>query len=501
MNFLYNKTALYLSAILLLSISLYFATWNAMVAIWMRSETFTHGFFVIPMSLWLIWQNKSLHGHLHPIKPSYSGLIFLLLNGMLWLVGNLINALVIEQYALIGMLIGSLWFYLGNDTSKKLSFPLFFLYMMVPVGEALIPYLMEYTATFTIWLLRLTGISVYREGMHFTLVSGQWSVVEACSGLRYLLASFTLGTLYAYITYTKTYKRTIFILFSLIFPIIANGLRAYMIVMIGHLSDMQLATGVDHLIYGAVFFALVIFLMFYIGSFWKDPEPTLTLNESADAQKTYTLKQNTAIAISLVLALAIWPLLKQQLQENYHAQTSIPEWSPLTQNTQWQEVSSPDWGWRPKFEGTVNESLRYFKNKDTIIGLYQANFGNEQQGAELVSSKNVLRRHNDEQQLNERQNWYFIEQSKIYNKALKSPINFAILRNKQSNEDIEIIRWYQLGNAITNNDSMAKLYQLYKRLTFNNNPEIYYVVFMKKNNNEMTELPQYISSLLTQDNL
>ncbi len=484
MNFLYDKTALYLSFILLLSINIYFATWSSMADIWIRSETFTHGFFVIPMSLWLIWQNKPLHKHLHPIKPSYLGLIFLLLNGMIWLVGSLINALVVEQYALIGILIGSLWFYLGNDTSKKISFPLFFLYMMVPVGEALIPYLMEYTATFTVWLLRLTGISVYREGMLFTLVSGQWSVVEACSGLRYLLASLTLGSIYAYITYTKTYKRTFFILFSLIFPIIANGLRAYMIVMIGHLSNMQLATGVDHLIYGAIFFVLVMLLMFYIGSFWKDPEPTIPINESVEPQKNpYTLQQNTAITISIVLSLAIWPLIKQQLQENYHAQTAIPEWPLLTENKQWQEVSPPNWGWRPKFEDTAKESLRYFKNQDTIIGLYQVNFGDEQQNAELVSSKNVLRRMNNEQHLNERKYWHFVDQSNIYIKEIGSNINFSTLRNKHLNKDIEVIRWYQLGNSITNNDYLAKLYQLYKRLTLNNAPEIYYVIFMKKNKN------------------
>jgi len=253
-----------------------------------------------------------------------------------------------------------------------------------------------------------------------------------------------------------------------------------MIVMIGHLSNMQLATGVDHLIYGAIFFALVIFLMFYIGSFWKDPEPNITLSESVESQKPYTLKQNTTIAISLVLALAIWPLIKQQIHENYHAQTTIPEWPPLTQSKQWQEVSSPNWGWRPKFEGAATESLRYFKSQDTIIGLYQVNFGDEQQGAELVSSKNVLRRMNNEQHLNERKNWHFFQQSKTYNQELNSNLNFATLRNKQLNEDIEILRWYQLGNSITNNDYMAKLYQLYKRLTLNNDPEIYYVIFMKK---------------------
>jgi hypothetical protein len=53
-------------------------------------------------------------------------------------------------------------------------------------------------------------------------------------------------------------------------PIIANGLRAYMIVMIGHLSGMELATGVDHLIYGWLFFGLVMFIMFWIGSYWRE---------------------------------------------------------------------------------------------------------------------------------------------------------------------------------------------------------------------------------------
>jgi exosortase len=69
--------------------------------------------------------------------------------------------------------------------------------------------------------------------------------VEACSGVRYLISSVTLGCLYAYLTYQSTKKRLLFIAVSIVVPIIANGLRAYMIVMIGHLSGMELATGGD----------------------------------------------------------------------------------------------------------------------------------------------------------------------------------------------------------------------------------------------------------------
>ena len=57
----------------------------------------------------------------------------------------------------------------------------------------------------------------------------------------------------------------LFVALSVIVPIVANGLRAYMIVMIAHLSDMKLALGVDHLIYGWVFFGLVMLLLFWVG--------------------------------------------------------------------------------------------------------------------------------------------------------------------------------------------------------------------------------------------
>ena len=108
--------------------------------------------------------------------------------------------------------------------------------------------------------------------MYFALPSGNWSVVDACSGVRYLIASFTLGVLYAYITYTSSVRRIMFVVASVIVPIVANLIRAYLIVMLGHWSDMTIATGVDHLIYGWVFFGFVMFLLFWIGSMWRERE-------------------------------------------------------------------------------------------------------------------------------------------------------------------------------------------------------------------------------------
>ncbi len=478
MNFIKNNQItfpVYIVSILLLSILVFFDTWKSLVEIWMRSDTYAHGFLVIPASIWLIWQNKSLHPFLQPTKPSLLGLAFILCNGVFWLFAAMTQILVIQQLALVGMLIGSFWFYLGNDTIKKFIFPILFLYFMVPVGEAqLLPYLMQFTADFTIALLRLTGLSVYREGLHFTLVSGQWSVVEACSGVRYLISSITLGTIYAYITYKKNYKRAIFIVCSLIVPIFANGMRAYIIVMIGHLSGMKLATGVDHIIYGAIFFAIIIFIMFYIGSFWRDPDMDKeSISQLKVPANTYTQQKTSLVMLSIILCFAFWPLAKDQLQSHYKAQTNVPDWSVNAHNSQWLNTAKPDWGWQPKLVGTVNKSLQYFKKNGAIIGLYQATFGDEEQGAELINTQHSL------VNIDDRDQWHFIQQGKqkLTNPVNKNTLSVDTSRIRGEATDIVTAKWYQVGGLSTNSPYLAKIYQLYKRLTLDTSPEIYYVVF------------------------
>jgi exosortase A len=158
----------------------------------------------------------------------------------------------------------------GSQIARAIAFPLAFSLLAVPIGEFLVPVMIEHTADFTVGALRLSGIPIYREGNNFVIPSGRWSVVEACSGLRYLIASITLGLLYAYLTYSSLLRRSLFVLASVLVPIVANWVRAYMIVMIGHLSGMKYAAGVDHLLYGWVFFGLVMLMLFWIGSRWRE---------------------------------------------------------------------------------------------------------------------------------------------------------------------------------------------------------------------------------------
>jgi exosortase/archaeosortase family protein len=144
----------------------------------------------------------------------------------------------------------------------------------VPFGDFIVPVLQEYTAWFAVWLLQLSGLPMYREGLYISIPAGDFVVAEECSGVRYLIASVALGLIYAYISYRSVWRRAALVALAIALPIIANGIRAWGIIMIAHWTDMEHAVGVDHLIYGWVFFGFVMLLLFWLGSLWWEKGPT-----------------------------------------------------------------------------------------------------------------------------------------------------------------------------------------------------------------------------------
>jgi exosortase A len=245
-------------------------TFASLVGVWLRSETFAHCFLIAPISAYLVWRRR---GELREARkaPSALGVLAVAILAGGWFVATLVSVQFGEHLALVLLVPATVVAIVGTDVAKRIAMPLAFLVFAVPFGEALIPSLMDFTATFTVHALQLTGIPVLREGYYFSIPSGDFEVAVACSGIRYLIACVALGVLYAHVAYSTWSKRLIFVAASIVAPIVANGIRAYMIVLIAHLSDMKLAVGIDHLVYGWLFFGLLVACMFWVGSRFEDP--------------------------------------------------------------------------------------------------------------------------------------------------------------------------------------------------------------------------------------
>jgi len=380
------RTCALLAAAIVGILAIYRETAASMVGIWDSSETFMHGYAIVPIVLVLIWRKRAVLARIAP-RHDYLGFVLLALAGCGWLVAAAAQVQVVQQYAMTAMIPAAVLALAGRRVASAIAFPLAFLLLAVPFGEAFLPRLMDWTAEFTVGALSASGIPVYREGNFFAIPSGQWSVVEACSGLRYLIASLTVGALFAYLNYQRAWKRVVFVALSLAVPIFANFLRAYMIVMIGHLSDMKLAVGVDHFLYGWVFFGIVIGLLFWLGSFWRDPAPKAE-QPSLHGQPA-SLIAAIASGCAVVGTAAVWPAYAAHLDSAAGERGPVALASPKAASG-WAADAAETLDWRPRYAGAAASSFQLYRKEGRAVALYVGYYRDQRPGAELVSSINSV---------------------------------------------------------------------------------------------------------------
>lgn len=437
----------------------FYPTFASIVAIWERSETFAHGFLIVPIVLFLLYLKRHEILRLQP-EPSWWAVLPLLAFSLLWVAGELVDVASVRQFAAVLMIPALFWLVLGNTITWRLQFPLAYLLFAVPFGAFTVPPLMDFTADFTVTAVHLTGVPVYREGLFFELPSGRWSVVEACSGVRYLIASVALGTLYAYLMYRSAWRRLIFVGVAILVPIIANGLRAYMIVMIGHLSGMEHATGVDHLIYGWVFFGIVIFLMFAIGAFWRedhlDTGPPAVPANAAMATPSSTVARFAAATVLAAALASAAPLYAGWMNQRDLGPVAGLGEGPLIPSG-WQMHENQDRAWEPG----------YHHARDGRGGLVEPEAGGEPVGMHLLFYREQHRygnmvgwantlagRHREDEWSQSRQGHAAVE-------AHPDPERFLL---KGPGQKLVVWRWYWTDGHLTTRPHEVKAREALNRL-------------------------------------
>jgi exosortase/archaeosortase family protein len=143
--------------------------------------------------------------------------------------------------------------------------------------------------------------------------------------LRFLIASIAFGYLYAILIYRSPVRRGLFIAASIAVPIVANGFRGLGIVYLGYLLGSAEAAATDHVLYGWIFFSIVILILIALGlPFRQDEFPYRKPNPSPGRQVgrqvgrqlgrlPFQMSGMVLAAIALVLMAGIGPLVAQVL--------------------------------------------------------------------------------------------------------------------------------------------------------------------------------------------
>jgi exosortase A len=239
---------------------------GAMAAIWWESSTFNHCLIILPLIGWLVWQRWPELRHFSP-RAWLPGLAIVALGGFGWLLGQAAGVALARHLGLVVMLQGAVVACLGPAVARGLLFPLCYALFLVPFGEEFVPLLQTLTARMSMALLGLAGVPAHLDGVFISIPNGYFEVAEACSGAKFLIAMMAYGAVAANVCFRSWPRRIAFMAVSMVVPVLANGVRAWATIYVAHLTSADVATGFDHVVYGGIFFALVLAAVIALG--WR----------------------------------------------------------------------------------------------------------------------------------------------------------------------------------------------------------------------------------------
>jgi exosortase A len=355
---------------------------HAMAWQWWNSSTYGHCLFILPLVGWLVWQRR---GEVTQVEPRgwLPGLVVVGIAAFGWLIGEAAGVALIRHAALVGIVQASILTILGPAAFRALLFPVFYLVFLVPVGDEIVPAMQTLTAKMTMALLHLANVPAHIDGVFITTPTGWFEVAEACAGVKFLVAMIAYGALVANVCFRRWSRRAAFMALCVIAPIIANGIRAFGTIYAAHLTSVEAATGLDHIIYGWFFFAFVMLVVmgvawpFFdrrIGDKWLDARPAAM----GQVRPAYVVAAGT---IGVVLLPVLWN--GAVIAAGRHA---LPATVTLPDVAGWTRVTRVDgYPWQPRFDGADHRLFGRYRNalgQTVDIGI--ALYGWQAEGRKIV---------------------------------------------------------------------------------------------------------------------
>lgn len=258
-----NYTAWILLAILYAPVfyNLYFGKTN-----W-ALEDFSHIYFILPISLFLVWQKRGLLKDL--LQKRQDSTVRIFLSFSLLLIGVLIFIFgwrrgydLISIFSLVPVLFGLTGYLYGSNAAKALSFPILYLFFLVPPPAVILDSItlpMRYgVSSVTESILGFFNYPITREGLLLSIGYKDLYMAPACSGFRSLITMLSLSLVYIYLIRAGVFKKLI--LAALITPLalIGNLARVIALCLITFYFGEEAGQGFFHNFSGIVIFMITI---------------------------------------------------------------------------------------------------------------------------------------------------------------------------------------------------------------------------------------------------
>ena len=219
----------------------------------------SHGLVIMAISLYLVWSKRRELGR-QPVKPNMiAGPVITALGCALLVAGKYSFSVILCDLSLVITFFGLAWLLLGTGYMKILALPIGYLIFAYPLFDYLpakfLVCLQQITAWLAAGLLKLTGISVYRDFIYLELPNVTLQVAQVCAGTSHIIALVAVSILLAHFTLEGWVKKTVLVTAALFIGLAANGVR---VAVIGILSVFGRNASLHGP--GDIFYVSVVFL-------------------------------------------------------------------------------------------------------------------------------------------------------------------------------------------------------------------------------------------------
>ena len=253
-------------AVLMLVVYIPMFVW--MVDRWTGEESYYgHGFLIPLVSLYFAWQRKDQLKNME-ISSDMRGLI--LIGGALaaHLISALLRIYFLSGFSFVVALYGLVLFFFGNKTARALTFPILFLFAMIPLPlvavSALTVKLKLAVAQVSTVILNMIGFTCVRDGSAIVMPHSYVMVGAPCSGLRSLISLLTLGLIFSYTMKSSLVRKGVLFASSVPIALGTNVIRVTVLAMVSDLYGEKAATGFFHDFSGYAMFVIAFLALMWV---------------------------------------------------------------------------------------------------------------------------------------------------------------------------------------------------------------------------------------------
>jgi len=233
-----------------------------------RDSYYSHGILIPFVSAYLIWQKKD---ELIQARYVFSpwGIRLILLGLVIHFFSSVLRIYFSSGFSILVVLSGLIIHSFGSDVFRKIVFPVFFLFFMIPLPSVVIVNLSFkmklFAAEIAKSILNQMGLQAVRAGSIIKLPHTYVIVDDVCSGLRSLIALMALGSIFAYWFKGAMGKRLILFFSTIPVAVVTNVCRVVFLATVSEVWGAENAKGLVHDVSGFLVFALAFGMLYMIG--------------------------------------------------------------------------------------------------------------------------------------------------------------------------------------------------------------------------------------------